>query len=123
MTTYIGRRGHMGAVVDWQTEGGTLGGLPSRLDLARHSPTGFEWGYGGSGPAQLALALLADATGDEAWSLAHYQNFKWKIVADLPREWQMSQREVLNWVEWAKKQDEREAPAPTLPGLNIHREH
>lgn len=37
-----------------------------RLDPARslrvwaHSPTGFAWGYGGSGPAQLALALLLD---------------------------------------------------------------
>jgi hypothetical protein len=25
-----------------------------------HSPDGFEWGYAGSGPADLALALLAD---------------------------------------------------------------
>src|SRR2546426_5830744 len=31
-----------------------------RLDLWNHSPTGFECGYGGSGPAQLALALLAE---------------------------------------------------------------
>ena len=23
-----------------------------------HSPTGFSWGYGGSGPSQLALAIL-----------------------------------------------------------------
>ena len=30
-----------------------------------HSPTGFEWGYGGSGPAQLALALLLDYVCDE----------------------------------------------------------
>ena len=29
----------------------------------RHSPTGFEWGFSGSGPAQLALALLLDHTG------------------------------------------------------------
>jgi hypothetical protein len=27
--------------------------LPMRLELANHSPTGFEWGYGGSGSAQL----------------------------------------------------------------------
>ena len=39
--------------------------LPLRLDLFNHSPTGFSWGYGGSGPAQLALALLADALGDD----------------------------------------------------------
>jgi len=34
--------------------------LPMRLDLVNHSPSGFEWSYGGSGPAQLALTLLAD---------------------------------------------------------------
>src|SRR5258708_36446017 len=27
--------------------------LDLRFDLPRHSPTGPEWGYGGSGPAQL----------------------------------------------------------------------
>jgi hypothetical protein len=37
--------------------------LDPRLDLYNHSPTGFAWGYGGSGPAQLALALLADVLG------------------------------------------------------------
>lgn len=35
--------------------------LKMRLDLVNKSPTGFEWGYCGSGPWQLALALLADA--------------------------------------------------------------
>jgi hypothetical protein len=39
--------------------------LNLRLDLRNHSPSGFEWGYGGSGPAQLALALLADCLGDD----------------------------------------------------------
>ena len=29
-----------------------------------HSPTGFEWGYGGSGPADLALNILLAATAD-----------------------------------------------------------
>src|SRR5439155_2970286 len=40
----------------------SVNGVPlnPRLDLRKHSVTGFEWGYGGSGPAQLALALLAD---------------------------------------------------------------
>lgn len=28
--------------------------------LSLHSPEGFNWGYGGSGPADLALAILAD---------------------------------------------------------------
>ncbi|WP_228841848.1 DUF6166 domain-containing protein [Haloarcula sp. CBA1127] len=29
------------------------------------SPSGFEFGYGGSGPAQLAIAILAHAFDDE----------------------------------------------------------
>lgn len=29
--------------------------------VALHSPTGMEWGYGGSGPADCALSILVDA--------------------------------------------------------------
>jgi len=54
--------------------------LPPRNDLCDHSPTGFAWGYGGSGPAQLALAILADVYDDE-FALANYQQFKWDVVA------------------------------------------
>ncbi len=34
--------------------------LPPRNDVFNHSPDGFEWGYGGSGPGQLSLAILCD---------------------------------------------------------------
>jgi hypothetical protein len=54
--------------------------LPLRLDLWNHSPTGFEYGYGGSGPAQLALALLADCCGDDI-AVQFHQAFKWAVVA------------------------------------------
>lgn len=57
--------------------------LDPRFDLANHSPTGFAWGYGGSGPAQLALALLADALADDERALAFYQEFKQRFVAKL----------------------------------------
>ena len=61
--------------------------LPWRLDLRNHSPSGFEWGYMGSGPAQLALAICAYALGDERAESA-YQDVKDQIVAGLPRqEW------------------------------------
>lgn len=56
--------------------------LDSCTDLANHSPTGLEWGYGGSGPAQLALALLADRYPDSA-AVAHYQRFKGDVVTHL----------------------------------------
>jgi Family of unknown function (DUF6166) len=58
--------------------------LPLRLDLFNHSPTGFSWGYGGSGPAQLALALLADALADADRAVRLHQEFKFKVVACWP---------------------------------------
>ena len=59
--------------------------LNPRLDLYNHSPTGFEWGYCGSGPAQLALAILADHLGDDRQALDVYQRFKWAVIVELPR--------------------------------------
>lgn len=55
--------------------------LPVRLDLFNHSPTGFEWGYRGSGPAQLALAMLADFLGNDQEALELYQEFKEIMIA------------------------------------------
>ena len=37
-----------------------------------HSPTGFEWGYGGRGPAELALNILPAATGDRDFAAQHH---------------------------------------------------
>lgn len=59
--------------------------LNPRHDLRNHSPSGFEWGYGGSGPAQLALAILADCLGDDEAAQRLYQDFKWEVVAKLPQ--------------------------------------
>lgn len=57
--------------------------LRESLAIANHSPTGFGWGYGGSGPAQTALAiLLAAATPEQAQR--HYQAFKSEHVARWP---------------------------------------
>lgn len=53
--------------------------------LMNHSPDGFAWGYGGSGPAQLALALLLRLT-TKAFALEHYQDFKSQVIAALPAE-------------------------------------
>jgi len=69
--------------------------LNPRFDLWNHSPTGFEWGYGGSGPAQLALALLADHLGDDEQALNLYQRFKWAVIAELPgKQWRLTSREI-----------------------------
>jgi hypothetical protein len=49
--------------------------------IRNHSPDGFSWGYGGSGPAQLALAIVLKIKG----SPEGYQNFKWNVIAPLPQ--------------------------------------
>lgn len=59
--------------------------LKPRNDLRDHSPNGFNWGYAGSGPAQLALAILADFLDDDAQAQMLYQAFKWKVIAGLPK--------------------------------------
>ena len=81
MKTYEGRREGHAVIV-------TVNGRPlnPRLDLYNHSPTGFEWGYSGSGPAQLALAILADHLADDRQALDMYQRFKWVVIAELPRK-------------------------------------
>jgi hypothetical protein len=69
--------------------------LNPRLDLWNHSPTGFEWGYGGSGPAQLALALLADHLGDSDKAVNLHQEFKRAVIADLPyRGWTLVSEQI-----------------------------
>jgi hypothetical protein len=61
--------------------------LEASLKVVNHSPTGFCWGYAGSGPAQLALALLLDYfNGDRERALSLYQDFKFKVIARLPMD-------------------------------------
>lgn len=89
-TVYRGRRIGGRCIVQVLQNGTSIGRLDPRLDLRNHSPTGFEWGYSGSGPAQLALALCVAVTGKEWLSLRYYQAFKRRIVAGLPRDgWEL----------------------------------
>ena len=86
-------------VTCWRTPDGTArSSIPQRH--VHYAPTGFDWGFGGSGPADLALNVLAlflplpsDATGvalrdgssvsEAAWAL--HQAFKYDLIATLPR--------------------------------------
>lgn len=89
----------------------TLDGHPldPQLHLRNHSPTGFEWGYHGSGPAQLALAMLVPVIGRER-ALILYQAFKAEVIALLPSPgWALT-------VEDVKAQLERVERAMIRPG-------
>jgi hypothetical protein len=97
--------------------------LPPRNDLFNHSPDGFEWGYSGSGPAQLALAILAHHLVDENnhppvlaalglsqlppedqmlgikpneyLAVVFHQNFKSRVIANLPKEgWALDEDDI-----------------------------
>jgi hypothetical protein len=96
--TYIGVRGRHGRCfvrVHDEANDKDLGELPPRRDLYNHSPDGFEWGYSGSGPAQLALALLAHHLGDDARALELHQDFKSFVVAHLPlRSWELTGEKI-----------------------------
>lgn len=100
--------------------------LPQRV--VYHSPDGFEWGYAGSGPSDLALNLLVDAVGPERGLCSEcggkreqpvghycprcggrgvekfigecYQEFKFQVVAGLPRDgWVLTRAYIIDWLE------------------------
>ncbi len=88
----------------WSIDGSEI---PPRNDLYNHSPDGFEWGYGGSGPAQAALAILAHALThlpELVGKLEHpdqmavelHEKFKRVIIAALPmdEEWIISDDQI-----------------------------
>jgi hypothetical protein len=67
---------------------------------SRHSPTGYAWGYGGSGPAQLALDILWDYLGEEPppWL---YQQFKTDVIAKLEPDklWTITAAQIEEWLD------------------------
>jgi hypothetical protein len=86
-----------------------------------HSPTGMETGYGGSGPADLALSILADYFGIEPRKieainkralglddtvnhapLKLHQDFKFHFIASRPlqpgQSYELSGAEIAEWL-------------------------
>ncbi|MDI3317246.1 MAG: DUF6166 domain-containing protein [Bacillota bacterium] len=76
-----------------------VNGRPLR-HVVLHSPTGFSWGYGGSGPADLALSILADFLGDRKLAEQLHQDFKWEFVAKWTedRPWLLTGAQILAWL-------------------------
>ena len=111
MKIYCGERDERGEAFVRVIGDGDVYMLPLRLDLYNHSPDGFEWGYGGSGPAQLALAILADALRAPAVkkrflmedlslpatiAVRLHQDFKRQVIAGLARDrrWTITEQSV-----------------------------
>lgn len=80
---YWGKRLGIGTNMVQVHEGNEVTDLPIFLHLVNHSPDGFEWGYYGSGPAQLAFAILYHFYGDEEIAKKHHQDFKDEVISTL----------------------------------------
>jgi hypothetical protein len=81
--------------------------------VALHSQ-GFEWGYGGSGPADLALSILADHLGErptkhqlhhgQAKSWRYHQAFKRAFISGADRRgFTITSEQIAAWL--AKQQE------------------
>ena len=55
-------------------------------------------GAAGSGPAQLALAILLELTGDKGFALEHHQDFKFAWVAKLPQGDFLGRSKADDWI-------------------------
>lgn len=89
-----------GIVLRRAANGTALTNVPTHV--VEHSPTGFEFSYGGSGPADLALNVCEEILrllgwkgprvqawdGRMAFCMAYelHQGFKWELIATVPRE-------------------------------------
>lgn len=73
--------------------------LEPSLKLYNHSPDGFQWGYQGSGPAQLALAILLDLTEDPDLSVRLHQEFKRHFIATSGNKLLITGPEIEAWLK------------------------
>lgn len=73
--------------------------VPHRI--VKHSPTGFSWGYGGSGPADLALNILALFVGPEVQNNPGlYQAFKNEFITTMPEYGgKIKKAAIMYWLE------------------------
>ena len=71
--------------------------------LVWHSD-GFQWGYGGAGPADLALNMLYDyllrthRKGAKAIAEDLHQSFKWDFIARQGKELSITGAEIEKWL-------------------------
>ncbi len=89
---------------------------PSRALLDYAPRQGFEWGNREPGAAQLALALLLDATGDREGSLRWHRMFLRRHVAKWTRrKWEMPRDRIKAWFDTETGRPCKVTLRPVLP--------
>jgi hypothetical protein len=68
--------------------------LPTGEQHQRYAANGFEWGYEGPEPAQLAFALLADHLADPTRAAALHATFMRTVVANLANTWDLTSADI-----------------------------
>jgi len=69
----------------------------------------MEWGFGGSGPADLALSIMAHANDVSVVSAPLYQSFKQEVVSRLDQSgFRLTSSQVQEWLgrRWSKMDEE-----------------
>jgi hypothetical protein len=80
-------------------EGSDRRPLDLRRDLSNHSANGFAGIEGGADAAQLALALLADALGNDTRALRLQEDFTRRVVTNFPARWTISRSRIIAHVD------------------------
>ncbi|MBA7483063.1 hypothetical protein ES707_18574 [subsurface metagenome] len=83
-------------IILFRTSAGAQANIPQRI--VYHSPDGFEWGYMGSGPAELALNILYCFL-DGRRALTLHQLFKERFLAAMHHEGgTIKAAEIRSWI-------------------------
>ena len=68
-----------------------------------HSPDGFSWGYNGSGPSQLALAVMLEML-PSGKACKIYKDFREAFIANVPmdKDFEIEISKIEEWLERKK---------------------
>lgn len=92
--TFTGRTGNQISM-----EQHTASGIKTNVQRkeVKHSPSGFNFGYGGSGPADTALNIMLMFT-DHETAHAIYQDFKWKFLGEQGNKLVIPKAKILEFI-------------------------
>lgn len=120
---YVGLRKQAGCVVLAVDCDGSVRELGPSLRRPRFPNDQWEWGYAGTGPANLAWALIYDATGDVELANEMHQHLKWDVVSGWHKPgWSLDRDELLTLLSsYARRKliADQEASAVVPGGLEI----